>query len=102
MVAPTNRAIGRGSSSSSVPEPDEEDDPEMQEDLESFRAWLITQSNSKVGGKTAVVQKPPAEPASEPAPAAAPVAAPAAALAPSPSIPCESCSKDPCKLNQFT
>eukprot|EP00435_Cladocopium_sp_Y103_P039158 s940_g10.t1 len=44
MVAPTNRAISRGMSSASVPEPEEEDDPELQDDLESFRAWLITQS----------------------------------------------------------
>ena len=69
MFAPSNRAIGRGLSSSSVPEPDDEEDPEMQEDLESFRAWLITQSGSKVGGKTAVAQKPQREPTSEAAPA---------------------------------
>ena len=91
MVAPSNRAIGRGlSSSSSVPEPDDEEDPEMQEDLESFRAWLITQSGSKVGGKTAVAQKPQREPTSEAAPA------------PIPCKPCESCSKDPCDFAQFT
>ena len=92
MVAPTNRAISRGLSSSSVPEPDEDEDPELQDDLESFRAWLITQSGSKAGGKTAVVQNPQPKPTVEPA-VAPPSEPPQASI---PSKPCDECSKNPC------
>ena len=43
MVAPSNRSLVKGQSTASF-EPEEEEDPEIKEDLETFREWLLKQT----------------------------------------------------------
>lgn len=76
----------RGVSTNSV-EPEDEEDPDIKEDLDTFKEWLSQQAKSKAG----TVEPKPAKP-SESSTAACPARAPQS---------CSSCSKDPCNLAEY-